>query len=110
MKQYKAINIKTGETVQGTAREIFRQTGIITNFLYKYARSGSVYMETWRFEALSDKQKPADDETFTNGMNEKNRRDWDSTTKIFKEVYGSKEKKASKPKVHKLRTPYNTSP
>lgn len=107
MKQYKAINIKTGGTIEGTAREIFRQTGIITNFLYKYARSGSVYQETWRFEPLSDKQKPSEDDSFTNTINEKNRRDWDRGTKVFKEA---SEKKASKPKVHKLRTPYNTSP
>lgn len=104
MKQYKAINLKTGEVIQGTAREIFRQTGIITNFLYKYAQSGSVYMETWKFEPLSEKKKMAKG----NAMNQKDCQDWNRTTKIFKEVSAKKESKAEKPKVHKLRTPYNT--
>lgn len=108
MKHYKAINLKTGEVIQGSAREIFQKTGIITNYLYKYAQSGSVYMETWKFEPLSEKQNPAEGGDFNNTMNLLDCQKWDWTTKIFKEVSERKAAKPQKTKEHKLRTPYNT--
>jgi hypothetical protein len=104
MKHYKATNLKTGEVIQGSAREIFQKTGIITNYLYKYAQSGTVYMETWRFEPLSEKKKIAKGNT----MNLLDCQKWDWTTKIFKEASERKAAKPQKTKEHKLRTPYNT--
>lgn len=52
MNQYRAINIKTGEDIQDSARNLFAKTGIFIQIIYKYAKTGEVYRGSWKFEKV----------------------------------------------------------
>jgi hypothetical protein len=52
MNIYKALNLKTGEELEGSARGIFKKTGAVVQIIYKYSRTGEAYLGIWKFERV----------------------------------------------------------
>ena len=54
---YSAINIKTGETIEGRSKDLMQAIGCKHNDPHRYAKSNSIYKNTWKIVFLSKAEK-----------------------------------------------------